>query len=154
MRDKRRLPAYIGTAWALAVFGNVALVMLRPNGVLLNPQWPTLLFSVHTGSVLVCTWCVLRRHPAQQCAERGWRDYHARWRASSWLRPVKRVLLVKHESPVLIPYGGVQEVKTRSLLNMSTLKQKTCKKIWKIRKKCLSLQRQNLCFDYAAECGE
>ena len=38
VRDKRRLPAYIGTAWALAVFGNVALVLLRPNGVLLIPQ--------------------------------------------------------------------------------------------------------------------
>jgi hypothetical protein len=28
------------------------------------------------------------------------------------------------------------------------------KTIWKISEKCLSLQRQNVCFDYAAECGE
>ena len=28
--------------------------------------------------------------------------------------------------------------------------QKTCK----YQKKCFSLQRQNVCFDYAAECGE
>ena len=26
--------------------------------------------------------------------------------------------------------------------------------IWKINEKCLSLQRQNNSFDYAAECGE
>ena len=26
--------------------------------------------------------------------------------------------------------------------------------IWKINGKFLSLQRQNVCFDYAAECGE
>ena len=26
--------------------------------------------------------------------------------------------------------------------------------IWKIREKKLSLQRQNISFDYAAECGE
>ena len=38
MRDKRRLPAHTRTAWALAVFGNVALVLLRPNGVLLIPR--------------------------------------------------------------------------------------------------------------------
>ena len=28
------------------------------------------------------------------------------------------------------------------------------KNIWKISEKYLSLQRQNVCFDYAAECGE
>ena len=27
-------------------------------------------------------------------------------------------------------------------------------KIWNFHKKFLSLQRQNVCFDYAAECGE
>ena len=27
-------------------------------------------------------------------------------------------------------------------------------KIWNFHKKLLSLQRQNVCFDYAAECGE
>jgi len=33
-------------------------------------------------------------------------------------------------------------------------KQESCLEIWKYQKNFLSLQRQNLSFDYAAECGE
>ncbi len=39
-------------------------------------------------------------------------------------------------------------------LYFDALMRKMWRKIWKISEKYLSLQRQNVCFDYAAECGE
>ena len=39
-------------------------------------------------------------------------------------------------------------------LYFDALLRKKCEKSWKITEKCLSLQHQNISFDYAAECGE
>ena len=51
-------------------------------------------------------------------------------------------------------FSSELRAKIQKTLESNSLLAEKLKIIWKISENCLSLHRQNVCFDYAAECGE